>query len=155
MSAAKKYPSQSHQEALAKPSDQAISEADAEYSKDGDGVIKRISPYPFSVDLLKVEGQPALKGQIVKLTDVGFLMKVDTLNFYRISEKYQLSFILPVMEVPVRSQGKVVKTYDGLEQFKKESSKKQYLVEIHFIELPSNAKTSINNYLAKSGQKKF
>lgn len=117
--------------------------------------VVRISPYPFGVDLLKMEGQPPMKGQVVKLTEIGFLMKVDTLNFYKVSEKYQLNFVLPVMEVSIRSQGKVVKTYDGIEQFNKETNKKQYLVEIHFIELPSNAKTSISNYLHKSGQKKF
>ena len=135
-------------------SEQQSSAPESSIAGSADADVRRIAPYPFAVDLLMVEGQPPLKGMIVKMTDIGFLMKVET-SFYKVSQKYQINFVLPVMEVMVRCQAKVVKTYDGIEQLSKEGSKKQYIVELHFIELPSTAKTSINSYLHKSGQKKF
>lgn len=117
--------------------------------------VKKVSPYPFEVQLTKAEGVPPSKGMIVKMTDFGFLMRVESIHC-KVGENYQLSFMLPVLDTSVRAQGKVVKTYDGIEQMnKKDASKKHYIVELHFIELPSTAKTSINNYLVKSGQKKF
>jgi hypothetical protein len=117
--------------------------------------VKRVAPYPIDINITKVEGQPPLHGHILKLTDVGFLMKVSTAHFYKVGENYPIYFELPVVGTGIHSTAKVIKTYDAIEATSKTQSTKMYTVEMHFKSLSYQDKTHINNFLVKSGQKKF
>lgn len=107
--------------------------------------ISKIPPYPIPVEIFKIEGKPPLKGNIVKMTQIGFLMRVETLHFYKVGETFHLQFQLPVVSTVVRCEGQVVKTYDAVE--------KLYTVEIHFKNILGREKMAIKSYLEKSGQK--
>lgn len=109
--------------------------------------ISKIAPYPIAVEIFKEEGKPPLKANIVKMTEIGFLMKIETIHFYKVGEVFTLQFKLPVVNSIVRCEGKVMKTYDAVD--------KLYTVEIHFKNIMDREKTAIVSYLSKSGQKKF
>lgn len=109
--------------------------------------VSKIPPYPIPVEIFKLEGKPPLKGSIVKMTSIGFLMKVETLHFYKVAETFHLQFQLPVVSTVVRCEGKVMKTYDAVD--------KLYTVEIHFKNIMDREKNAIKSYLAKSGQRQI
>lgn len=113
--------------------------------------VRKISPYPIEVAVIK-EGPPA-QGQIMKLTDVGFLMKVPSTQFYKVGENCQVQFELPVVHETVKAQCKVVKTYDSIEKAGGVQAKVR-TIEMHFKTLAEGDRLHILNYLAKSGQKK-
>jgi hypothetical protein len=117
--------------------------------------VQKIAPYPIEVNLWKVDGTPPWKGSIVKMTEVGFLMRVTTLKFYKVSEDLQLEFTLPVVGSHIRCHGKVVKTYDAVEAAGPKDLSKFYTVEVHFKAMIEKEKQAIIKYLVKSGQKKF
>ena len=115
----------------------------------------KVAPYPIAISILRSEGMPLLAGAILKLTDVGFLMRVDETQFYKVAETLQqVSFELPVLGTRVRSAGKVVKTYDGLESMTKAGLKKMKTIEVHFLNLSDENKRNIHSFLVKSGQSK-
>lgn len=107
--------------------------------------VKRVSPYPINTQIFKAEGQPPTKGQIVKLTERGFLMKVDAGHFFKVAENYRAEFELPADHHTVKSQTVVVKTYDTVDS---------HLIEMHFKDLTPKDRGHINTYLVKSRQKK-
>ena len=121
-------------------------------------IVQRVAPYPIPVDIVKVEGQPPQKQNIVKMTEIGFLMKVDAKYFYKVGENIHLTFTLPVVQATVRCDGKIVKTYDAIESIIDLQPKKQvtkmYTVEVHFTKILEQERRAISNYLLKSGQKK-
>ena len=118
--------------------------------------VKRVAPYPISVEIVKVEGQPPQKGHIVKLTEVGFLMKIQNQGFYKVGENYEVQFDVPVSDVTVKSTARVIKTYDAaVEASTAKHMEKMYTGEMHFKILSDRSKVAISTYLVKSGQKKF
>ncbi len=131
-------------------------ESIARASSGSDPAVRKVAPYPIDVEISKVEGQPVpLQGQILKLTDVGFLMKVNATHFYKVGENYSIYFEIPVVGFPVETIVRVVKTYDAMEVVTKNQKTKMYTIEMHFKNLPSQDKTNINSFLVKIGQKKF
>lgn len=105
--------------------------------------VKKVAPYPIPLDVVKVEGQPPLKESIVKLTDIGFLMRVEANHFYKVGEDYSFRFQLPVLGTEIRAGGKVIKTY---------ANPREHLVEIHFVALGDRERSAIHNFLVKIGQ---
>lgn len=105
--------------------------------------VKKIAPYPIALDVLKAEGQPPLKESIVKLTEIGFIMRVDAQHFYKVGEDYIFHFQLPVLNVAVQAHGKVIKTY---------SNPRDHLVEVHFRSLGDRERNGIHNFLIRIGQ---
>lgn len=105
--------------------------------------VKKIAPYPIPADVMKAEGQPPLKESIVKLTEIGFIMRVDAHHFYKIGEDYTILFQLPVLSTSIQAHGKVIKTY---------SNPREHLVEIHFRSLGDRERGAIHNFLVKIGQ---
>lgn len=114
--------------------------------------IKRIQPYPIHAEVFKVEGQPGFKAEIAKLTDFGFLAKVDMSHYYKVGENYQVRFFLPLSSSPISSPVKVVKTYDALDASQKTEKIKLYTIEMHFTNLSEKDKIYIQQFLAKIGQ---
>ena len=117
--------------------------------------VKKVAPYPIHIEIAQAEGIPPLNGQILKLTDVGFLMRVYTAHFYKVGENYSVYFEIPVVGFPVEAVARVIKTYDAMEATAKNQTTKMYTIEMHFKALPSQDRLNINNFLVKSGQKKF
>lgn len=115
--------------------------------------VKKVAAYPIEVFIVKSESTAAVVGQIVRLTDLGFLVKVDINQFYKVGESYQVVFVLPVVGVEVAANTRVVKTYDGLDVVDNKQVKSR-TIEMHFKNLNSIDIASINSYLVKSGQKK-
>lgn len=115
--------------------------------------IRKIPPYPILLELNRIDlqGQPAIRGHIVKLTEHGFLMRVES-SIFKVGDMYQLVFILPVLEHTISVQGKVIKTYDAIESIVGKELKKLYTVEVHFKDLQTSDKAKIKNYLVRSGQ---
>ena len=122
--------------------------------KDGAPVeIKKVAPYPIAIDLFKEDAPTPFKGQIVKMTEIGFLMKVEQ-NVFKVGGTYDILFELPVVKSEIHGQARVIKTYDSLDG-NKASMTKMYTVEMHFKGLDDEQKRAIGSYLVKSGQKKY
>lgn len=118
-----------------------------------DDVVKKVSPYPIPLQLNLVEGQPPFKGNIVKLTDFGFLMQCDQKHYYRVTEVYVVQFLIPVFDRAIKAKAKVVKTYDTLKTEGGKDLSKILTVEMHFVDLTASQKESIHQFTAKIGQK--
>lgn len=113
---------------------------------DGPVIKKRVQPYPIDA-VLDLSGQ-ILKGQIKKLTLLGFL--VDTGEYlFKVNERLNIRFEIPVYHKEVISEVKVIKTYD---QYQGANNAKTHLVEMHFIGLPESHKEVIKLFLKKIGQ---
>ena len=117
--------------------------------------VKIVPAYPIHVEIVQAEGTPPLTGQILKLTEIGFLMRVNTSHFYKVGESYTIQFEIPVVGFPVATVVRVIKTYDAMEAVNKKQTTKTYTIEMHFKALPTQDRLNINNFLVKSGQKKF
>lgn len=112
--------------------------------------VIRIKPYPIPVSLGKIgqaEGAAAQIGQIVKLTEFGFLFTSTTGYLYRAGHKYNCTFELPAMHVEISGPIKVVKTYQDVGQYAHKSAEKALLVEVHFVSLAPENKVHISDYL--------
>lgn len=113
--------------------------------------VKKVSPYPFDVHILKAEGSPPLKAQILKIAQVGLITKVAQPTF-KVGEDWILRFELPVYKVNFNVHGKVVKTYDAAEKIEGKTTVKAYTVEFHFIELESQKLSAITQFCRAIGQ---
>jgi hypothetical protein len=118
-----------------------------------DANVRHVAPYPISIRVIKAEGQPPIEGAIVKLTEVGFLMKVKGPQLFHVGDQYRLGFDLPATHAAVQTTGKVIKTYDGYETAGGHQVK-VLTVEIHFKSLSDSHRAEIEKYLVQSGQKK-
>lgn len=116
--------------------------------------VKKVPAFPIEVYLSSDETMPKQKAFIVKMTDYGFLMQTDGTHIYQVGHKYQIQFSLPVYHYDIQSQSKVIKTYDGIESKTPGEVQKNYLVELHFINLPVAHKQKINQYLKEAVEKK-
>jgi hypothetical protein len=118
-----------------------------------DANVRHVAPYPISIQVVKVAGQPAVTGSIVRLTEIGFLMKVDGSQFFKVGETCQFNFELPVIHATIQAEGKIIKTYDGIDRVGGASVKVR-TVEVHFKALPGDQRNHLDNYLVQSAQKK-
>jgi len=114
--------------------------------------VRKVSPYPFDVQIVKSEGQPPFKAHIVKLTPVGFLMRFELSYYFKVGDEHLATFVLPVVNSEIKTAVKVIKTYDGQEVLLGNVKQKIYTVEMHFKKLEGNNRISVEEYLKKSGQ---
>lgn len=117
--------------------------------------VKKVAPYPIEVQITQGEaqGQPPKTGQIVKMTEIGFIMMTDAAHYYKITEVYNFYFEFPVINQAINTSGIVVKTYDRMQVGGKDQVK-SLMVEIHFKALSATDRALLNTYLVKSGQRK-
>lgn len=120
----------------------------------GKTFIKKVSPYPIMATLTKSDAPTPFKINIVKMTNIGFLAKVDTSHFYQVGEKYEANFSLPVLEYNIHTTIKVIKTYDAIESIVGTEKVKMYTVEMHFWQINGADRKVIEQYLNKIGQEK-
>jgi hypothetical protein len=116
--------------------------------------VKHVAPYPIAIRIMKAEGQPPLLGNIVKITEFGFLMKVDGSQLYKVGDECKVSFELPAIHQVITTDTKVMKTYDGYEISGTKSKVKINTIEMHFKTLSGEHRKHLENYLVQSGQKK-
>lgn len=125
-------------------------------SSDQDGesaaIIKKVKAYPIESDLFKEGVAAPRRANIVKLTTFGFLIKIEgSVGLFKVNENYSVSFSLPVSNYAIKSTVKVVKTYDAVDNPLTKS--KIYTVELHFINLESEGRAQIKDFLKKIGQR--
>ena len=80
-------------------------------------------------------------------------MKSDSEHFYKVADKYISTFHIPVLDYLVAASCRVVKTKDQLEKNMNGELEKVHIIEMHFVDLSSGHRVSINDFLAKIGQK--
>ena len=140
-------------------------------------ITKKVSPYPFPIQITLGEGGVQQKGSVVKLTQVGYLCEfVDFLP--TVGTEYMAEFKLPTFPDQFLIKVKVIKTYDRYtggakvmsapgsavptEEEKKSpdvappgaSSKSIHLAEMHFVKHSLLQKQSILRWLMKIKQVK-
>ncbi len=127
-------------------------------------VVKKVKPYPISCELFKAEGQPGIECDIVKLTDIGFLVRIAPQHKFKVFDKLICQFMIPVDSIFMEEKVKVIKTYHGMETGATPQQvvkgvvsappvEKVSTMELHFYELKPFHKETIQNFLTKIGQK--
>lgn len=105
-------------------------------------VVKKVAAFPFPIQL-KLD-EKLIRGEVVKLESIGIMVKVE--EFLVVNKPVEFIFEFPVLNATVRGLGKIVKTYDSLAGVKQ---KIHHLGEIHFTELSSEARDTINEFIKR------
>lgn len=115
--------------------------------------VKKISPYPFDGEILRADGTPPVKGSIVKIVEIGFLIRV-TQPIFLVGENCTARFELPAVRVFFNELMKCVKTYDAHETYEgpNKNSVKSYLVEFQFLQIGPEKKAAISQFCRTIGQ---
>ncbi len=120
-------------------------------------VVKKVKPYPISCGIMKAEGQPMISCEIVKLTEIGFHLRIPSGPLLRAGDNLFCSFALPGVEAQISEKVKVIKVYHGLEsllpgQTPPAPGEKSSTIELHFRALDAIPRGSIQKFLKKIGQ---
>ena len=100
-----------------------------------------MSHYPVEVQFVSEAGKPPIKGHIGKLAEIGFVMKMDVVHYFKVAEIHNAEIFFHDSKVPLRVRCKVIKTYDILEKLNKNEKVKLLAVEMHFVNMePQNKK---------------
>lgn len=133
-------------------------------------VVKKVAAYPIATQLVIESSGSVIPGQIVRLTQSGFLVEVDDLSV-KLGKEYEVRFKLPASDRRLAEKVKVVKTYDRynqggltLSQSAKQSteggkespvdvsvsasqSKIKRLAEMHFLRISLEEKKWIRDFI--------
>ncbi len=116
--------------------------------------VKKVQAYPIRCKASV--GNENLEIWIVKLTKIGFMAEVSDFRF-RITEKVNAEFILPVMDYDISVDCSVVKVYDNYKVIQSKASadkdSKVHLVEMHFRNISLEAQVNIASFCQRIGQK--
>jgi hypothetical protein len=115
--------------------------------------IKKVKPYPIACSVARKEGEPPFPAHILKMTEIGFLMKVGGDHFFKVGEKAIVEFELPVFHQKMKHDVKVIKTYHAFERISEHKTEKVFTVEMHFVSLKHLQKVTIKEFIQKIGQK--
>lgn len=110
--------------------------------------IKKVKPYPFKVT---VTADRPHEGQIVKLTQTGFMMNTGP-DFLHVGGKGVASFILPLATAPLQVNVVVVKTWDHYGAAVAGHVAGQNLAELHFKGMDAGVLAQITQFLVRIGQ---
>lgn len=113
--------------------------------------VRKVSPYPFEIVLLKAEGTPPIRAQVLKLSELGVIVRV-TQPTFMVGERWILRFELPVFKVNFNLYGKVVKTYDAVEMIEGKQVVKGYMIECHFLDLDEVRLSAVRQFCRAIGQ---
>lgn len=115
--------------------------------------VSKIQPYPFSVLITKTEGAPPVRGQVLKLTEIGLIMRVSGDQFFKVGENItKIEFDIPTTVYTVVEAAKVIKTWDNLTETGA-GIEKVNTVEIHFRSISQEKKSVIFEFTKKIGQR--
>ncbi len=120
-------------------------------SKSGAVRVKKVRPYPIPATISG--GEKPLSGNLIKLTQMGFLIEVGA-NFMKVGEKYQVAFDIPMANWNVHEGVVVVKSYNqfGGAVGAAAGGSLVRVLEMHFRSLSSASKEHIVDFLTKIKQ---
>jgi hypothetical protein len=107
--------------------------------------IKKVKPFPFTAQF--TSGEMAFTGQILKMSQVGFLAEVASASV-RVGEKVDVQFKLPVLHHEISTTGLIIKIYNQLTGGIGASGAKNIVVtEVHFKAMSETSKAHITEFL--------
>lgn len=125
--------------------------------------VKKVKPYPISCGIVKAEGQPVIRCQIVKLTEIGLLLRIGFEHLLRVGDNLQCEFDLPTTDLTIKESVKIIKTYLGMDSSMASSTQaavptgvpleKVSTVEVHFRSIKAENRAAIQTFTKKIGQK--
>lgn len=113
-------------------------------------IVKKVKAFPIPINLSVAEGQPPIKGEILRLTLVGFQMTCKE-RMFKVGETFIAAFSLPVLKLSIKEVVVVAKTYDTF--LDASVSEKTRITEIHFKSLSLENEKSIRNFMHAIGLK--
>lgn len=109
-----------------------------------------MSHYPLEVYFISEVGKPPIKGRIGKLAEIGFVMRVDMLHYFKVGAMHDSEIYFHDSRVPMKAKCKVIKTYDILEKLNRDEKVKLMAVEMHFVNLEIQDKKRVLKFLGKA-----
>lgn len=111
--------------------------------------------YSFDADLIEREGVPAIKGKIVKITDVGFLFQMTGTTGLLLGATAKIQFKVPGSDHLIIEKVKVMKSYlrwadpkgGATSATDIKSHVKIQMFEFHFLNLSTHRKSIIASFL--------
>lgn len=103
--------------------------------------------YPFPVQLIQIEGQPPVQGQIVLLTAAGFLVQFPAAGSYRVGDQVRAQFQVPGATTTMAELMTVIKSYFTYAVAKDGTKSKIQVFEMHFVNLDASKKNVIDQFV--------
>ncbi|MBT4761884.1 MAG: hypothetical protein HOO06_09330 [Bdellovibrionaceae bacterium] len=102
-------------------------------------IREKVKPYPMKLNLV---GGKIIKGEILKLTEVGFLSDLKG-EFVEVGDAYKADFTIPVFSKHITIDIIIIKTYDHY--MSKDNVVR--IVECHYEFIGDDIKQEINRFL--------
>lgn len=106
------------------------------------------SVYPIATSLLTPASPTPIKGEILKLTNLGFLVQVVTPQNWQTGDRAQVQFQLPGVARDYDEPVKVIKAYLKWAQSEGAEKVKVQIFEMHFLSLAASKKLVIDQFVA-------
>lgn len=103
--------------------------------------VKKVPAFPFPIKLVGPGGEH--KAQVVKAGKNGLILDLVGLTL-KVSDRYQVSFDLPVLKKHIEETAVVVKIYSKFS----ESLETGQLAELHFVTFSDSNRQVFNQFLA-------
>lgn len=107
-------------------------------------IAKKVRPFPIAAQV--AGGEAPVRGNIIKLTPLGFLIEIGA-NFMKVGEKYEVTFELPVSHFTVKEGVVVVKSYNQFGGDTKAGGNLVRVLEMHFRAVSHANKEKITEFL--------
>lgn len=125
---------------------QTANEAAAAGPSDQQHTVSKVRPYPFRVDLLRAEGTPPMPAFVQKMTEVGFLISIEATHFIKVGDHLIAKFEIPVLHIEYNEPVRVIKTYQGVDQYVAGKAVKTYMAELHFKTIQVTGRDKIKEF---------
>lgn len=103
--------------------------------------------FPIAVNLVTAASPTPIKGEILKLTSLGFLVQVATLQNWQTGDRAEAQFDLPGTSASFKEPVKVIKAY--LKWAKSAAGQvKVQIFEMHFLSLAGSQKSVMDQFVA-------
>lgn len=112
--------------------------------------VKKVKPYPFSVNL-QFYGQ-SFFAQVQVVTPIGFVADVGP-KLFKVGTTGIARLTLPVLEIEIEHQVKVIKMSDRYAVSDKNNFQVVRSVEFHFLSPDEGKVDSIKKFMSAIGQK--
>lgn len=109
-------------------------------------IVRKVKPYPFSIELQSSVLTQPLKGQVVKMVSHGLLFEVPTATALSPGDSTAIQFELPGLHANIASQAVVVKVFNQVHAGQR--------IEIHFKGLNPESAKAVSQFLIQTGQAK-
>lgn len=106
--------------------------------------------YPFAAKLVAVGAVAPFEVELVRLTTLGFLIQFTHDLHWKMGEKAQIQFDLPMSEVKFDEPVALVKSHLKWSQAPGKERQKLQIFEMHFLSLASSKKSVIEKFVAQT-----